>query len=168
MGEYTIKFTWKYLLSFANPGMFADRKVTWLLFESWKDNSCGAILVGAHQSCFGRFDSETSTCQGNLLGTVNSAEDCCYSSPRGEGGGYVAAGSQDCMSCTSFIGKCTKACVIIMCGSRTYVCSARGHTTFAWRLGSLAKRRSLNERQLHEGQLHEETVLLKSFYRSFW
>ena len=108
--------------------------MTCLLFE---DNNCGAILVGAQQFCFGGFDSETSTCQGNLLGTVNTAEDCCHPSPRGlGGGGYVAAGSQDCMSCTSFIGKCTRASVIIiiscvlhvrMCQrARTYFCVTRG------------------------------------------
>ena len=68
------------------------------------------------QFCFGRFDSETSTCQGNLLGTVNSAEDCCLPIPRGlGGGGYVAAGAEDCVSCMRFTGKCTRACVIITC-----------------------------------------------------
>ena len=85
------------------PGIFANGKVTCLLFE---DNNCGAILVGAQQFCFGRFDSETSTCQGNLLGMVNSAEDCCGQFGRGlGGGGYVGVGSQDCMSCMRFTGK---------------------------------------------------------------
>ena len=66
------------------------------------------------QFCFARFDSEASTCQGNLLGTVNSAEDCCLPIPRGlGGGGYVAAGAEDCVSCMRFTGKCTRACVII-------------------------------------------------------
>ena len=74
---------------------------------SREDNKCGAILVGAQmQFCFARFDSEASTCQGNLLGTVNSAEDCCLPIPRGlGGGGYVTAGSEDCVSCMRFTGK---------------------------------------------------------------
>ena len=58
------------------------------------------------QFCFVDFDSKTSTCQGNLLGTVNTAEDRCRPIPRGLGGGaYVAFGSEDCMSCMRFTGK---------------------------------------------------------------
>ena len=86
-----------------------------LLMEWWhaytllvmENNNCVAIFAGAQmQFCFARFDSTTSTCQGNLLGTVNTAEDCCLPIPRGlRGGGYVTAGSEGCMSCMRFTGK---------------------------------------------------------------
>lgn len=67
------------------------------------------------QFCFADFDSKSSTCQGNLLGTVNSAEDCCHPIPWGlGGGGYVAAGSEGCMSCTRFIGKVLSRCMHIL------------------------------------------------------
>ena len=58
------------------------------------------------QFCFARYDAASSTCQGNLLGTVSSAEDCCLPTPRGlGGGGYVAAGSEDCQTCLTLMGK---------------------------------------------------------------
>ena len=53
-----------------------------LTFGVIEHDQCCATLVGAQmQFCFADFDSETSTCQGNLLGTVNSAEDCCQPIP---------------------------------------------------------------------------------------
>ena len=72
--------------------------------------SCYVFLVSvAAQTmlfCFGSYDAATSTCQGNLLGTVNSVQDCCFPTPRGlGGGGYVAAGSEDCRSCRTVNGK---------------------------------------------------------------
>lgn len=87
-----------------------------LTFGVIEHDQCCATLVGAQmQFCFADFDSETSTCQGNLLGTVNSAEDCCQPIPWGlGGGGYVAAGSEGCMSCTRFIGKVLSRCMHIL------------------------------------------------------
>ena len=65
------------------------------------------ISVAAQmQFCFASYDAATRTCQGNLLGMVNSADDCCLPTPRGlGGGGYVAAGSEDCQTCMTFNGK---------------------------------------------------------------
>lgn len=56
--------------------------------------------------CFGGFNAATNTCDGNLLGVVNTAADCCLLPPRGlGGGGYVPAGSEECTSCMTFVGK---------------------------------------------------------------
>lgn len=56
--------------------------------------------------CFEGFNAATSTCDGNLLGVVNTAADCCLLPPRGlGGGGYVPAGSEECTSCMTFVGK---------------------------------------------------------------
>ena len=52
------------------------------------------------------FETFSGTCEGNLLGVVNNVADCCLPSPRGlGGGGFVPAGTEDCTSCMSFIGK---------------------------------------------------------------
>ena len=60
--------------------------------------------------CFQDFNSATGTCEGNLLGAVNSPEDCCFQPDRpvrpGLGGeGFVAVGSADCVSCMTIVGK---------------------------------------------------------------
>lgn len=56
--------------------------------------------------CFESFNAASGTCEGNLNGVVNSAADCCLLPPRGlGGGGFVPAGSEECTSCMTFVGK---------------------------------------------------------------
>ena len=56
--------------------------------------------------CFETFNAASGTCEGNLNGVVNGAGDCCLPPPRGlGGGGFVRAGSEDCTSCMTFVGK---------------------------------------------------------------